>query len=63
MWIQVHEMLVIEGGDLEQAKDEINAYNPLVPKGQDIGIRFHIRSKTTRETNTPCFGFSCNVNV
>ena len=33
MLAQVQEMLYIEKGGDEQLKDELNAYNPLVPKG------------------------------
>ena len=33
---QVQEMLHIEKGGDEQLKDELNAYNPLVPKGKEL---------------------------
>lgn len=36
MWAQVHEMLYIERGGEEQIADELSAYNPLVPKGQEL---------------------------
>src|SRR5690625_6480251 len=36
MWAQVHEMLYIERGGEEQIADELAAYNPLVPKGQEL---------------------------
>jgi hypothetical protein len=36
MWHQVHEMLYIEGGGDDQIDDELNAYNPLIPKGQEL---------------------------
>ncbi len=36
MMYQVQEMLYIERGGIEQIKDEINAYNPLVPKGKEL---------------------------
>ena len=35
MWQQVHEMLYIERGE-EQIADELAAYNPLIPKGQEL---------------------------
>jgi len=33
---QVHEMLAIEKGGDEQVASELEAYNPLVPKGRDL---------------------------
>ena len=33
---QIQEMLHIEKGGDEQLKDELNAYNPLVPKGTEL---------------------------
>lgn len=36
MWHQVHEMLLIEKGGEEQIKDELRAYNPLIPQGHDL---------------------------
>lgn len=36
MWIQVHEMLHIEGGGEAQIDDELSAYNPLIPKGREL---------------------------
>jgi len=33
---QIQEMLHIEKGGEEQLKDELNAYNPLVPKGAEL---------------------------
>jgi len=33
MWLQVHEMLYIEKGGEEQIQGELEAYNPLIPKG------------------------------
>ena len=36
MLAQVQEMLHIEKGGDEQLKDELNAYNPLVPKGKEL---------------------------
>lgn len=36
MWLQVHEMLLIEKGGEEQIEDELSAYNPLVPKGNEL---------------------------
>ena len=36
MWHQVHEMLYIEKGGDDQIADELEAYNPLVPKGREL---------------------------
>jgi hypothetical protein len=36
MWHQVHEMLFIEKGGEEQIKDELQAYNPLIPNGREL---------------------------
>lgn len=42
MWSQVHEMVYIEKGDLEQVEQELEAYNPLIPKGQELVATFMI---------------------
>ena len=42
MWLQVQEMLHIEKGGAEQLVDELAAYNPLVPKGQELVATFMI---------------------
>lgn len=36
MLFQIQEMLHIEGGGEGQLQDELNAYNPLVPKGDEL---------------------------
>ena len=36
MWLQVHEMVYIEKGGEAQIPDELNAYNPLIPKGREL---------------------------
>ncbi|MBT7770961.1 MAG: DUF3501 family protein [Rhodospirillales bacterium] len=36
MWHQVHEMLYIEKGGEDQIKDELMAYNPLIPQGNQL---------------------------
>jgi len=36
MWQQIHEMLHIEKGGEEQIADELDAYNPLIPKGREL---------------------------
>jgi hypothetical protein len=42
MWMQVHEMLFIEKGGPEQIEHELSAYNPLIPKGQELVATFMI---------------------
>jgi len=36
MLLQIQEMLFIEKGGDNQLEDELNAYNPLVPKGKEL---------------------------
>ncbi len=36
MWHQVHEMLFIEKGGEAQVAGELEAYNPLIPKGREL---------------------------
>ncbi len=36
MWMQVHEMLFVEGGGEAQVSGELNAYNPLIPNGRNL---------------------------
>ena len=36
MWLQIHEMLRIEKGGEEQIAGELLAYNPLIPKGNEL---------------------------
>jgi hypothetical protein len=40
MWWQIQEMLYIEKGGEEQMADELAAYAPLVPKGQELVATF-----------------------
>jgi hypothetical protein len=42
MWWQIQEMLFIEKGGDEQLKDELSAYEPLVPKGSELVCTFMI---------------------
>ena len=48
---QVLEMLYIERGGEEQIKDELSAYNPLVPKGRELvaTLMFEIDEPVRRE--------------
>lgn len=36
LWWQIQEMLRIEGGGVTQIEDELTAYNPLVPQGNEL---------------------------
>src|SRR5579863_10650141 len=36
MWLQVQEMLRIEKGGSEQIAGELEAYNPLIPQGEEL---------------------------
>ena len=36
MWHQIHEMLYIEKGGEQQIADELEAYNPLIPQGEEL---------------------------
>lgn len=42
MWLQVQEMVYIEKGGAEQVPGELEAYNPLVPKGSELVATFMI---------------------
>jgi hypothetical protein len=42
MWLQVQEMLHIEKGGAEQIPDELAAYNPLIPQGDELVATFMI---------------------
>lgn len=42
MWLQIQEMLHIEKGGPAQIPDELAAYNPLVPKGDELVATFMI---------------------
>jgi len=47
---QIQEMLYIEKGGEEQLQDELNAYNPLIPKGKELvaTLMFEIDDPTLR---------------
>ncbi len=36
MWHQIHEMLFVEKGGDAQIQDELDAYNPLIPNGNEL---------------------------
>jgi hypothetical protein len=51
MWLQVQEMLHIERGGEAQIRDELDAYNPLIPKGDELiaTVMFEIDDPTQRD--------------
>ncbi len=51
MLSQIQEMLYIEKGGDEQLKDELAAYNPLIPQGKEFvaTLMFEIDNPTVRE--------------
>ena len=52
MWLQVQEMLYIERGGAAQLVDELAAYNPLIPQGNELvaTVMFEIEDPVQRET-------------
>ena len=51
MWHQVHEMLAVERGGEPQIVDELAAYNPLIPKGNELvaTVMFEIEDPVQRD--------------
>ena len=51
MWWQVHEMLYVERGGEEQVADELRAYNPLIPNGEELvcTLMFEIDQRERRQ--------------
>jgi hypothetical protein len=51
MWHQVHEMLHIERGGEPQIAEELEAYNPLIPTGDELTatVMFEIEDPIRRE--------------
>lgn len=50
MLFQIHEMLLVEKGGEEQLKDELLAYNPMIPQGSELAatIMFEIDNPVRR---------------
>ena len=50
MWLQVQEMLRIEKGGEAQLADELAAYNPMIPKGDELTatVMFEIENEDRR---------------
>lgn len=51
MLFQVQEMLLVEKGGAEQLQDELTAYNPLIPQGDELvaTVMFEIDNPVQRE--------------
>jgi hypothetical protein len=51
MWHQVHEMLAVERGGEAQIVEELEAYNPLIPKGSELvaTVMFEIEDPGLRD--------------
>jgi len=51
MWHQVHEMLAVERGGEAQIVEELEAYNPLIPKGSELvaTVMFEIEDPVQRD--------------
>jgi hypothetical protein len=58
MWHQIHEMLYIEKGGEEQIADELRAYNPLIPKGDELvaTVMFEIDDEKRRKATLERLG-------
>jgi hypothetical protein len=58
MWHQVHEMLFIEKGGEAQIADELNAYNPLIPDGDELvaTVMFEIDDEKRRKATLERLG-------
>jgi hypothetical protein len=51
MWLQVHEMLRIERGGEEQIAGELEAYNPLIPQGDELIATMMLEIEDARRRN------------
>ena len=51
MWLQIQEMLRIEKGGEAQLADELEAYNPMIPKGDELTatVMFEIENPDRRQ--------------
>lgn len=58
MWHQVHEMLHIERGGEAQIVDELAAYNPLIPQGDELiaTVMFEIENPERRDATLARLG-------
>jgi Protein of unknown function (DUF3501) len=58
MWHQIHEMLHIERGGEAQIADELAAYNPLIPQGDELiaTVMFEIENAARRDATLATLG-------
>jgi hypothetical protein len=52
MWLQVQEMLRIEKGGAEQIPGELEAYNPLIPQGDELIATLMLEIEDANRRNT-----------
>ena len=52
MWLQVQEMLRIEKGGAEQLAGELEAYNPLIPQGDELITTLMLEIEDANRRNT-----------
>jgi hypothetical protein len=52
MWLQVQEMLRIEKGGAEQIPGELDAYNPLIPQGNELIATLMLEIEDANRRNT-----------
>ena len=52
MWLQVQEMLRIEKGGDEQLAGELEAYNPLIPQGDELIATLMLEIEDANRRNT-----------
>ena len=52
MWLQVQEMLRIEKGGSEQLAGELEAYNPLIPQGDELIATLMLEIEDANRRNT-----------
>jgi len=52
MWLQVQEMLRIERGGEEQIAGELDAYNPLIPQGDELIATMMLEIEDARRRNS-----------
>src|SRR5580698_1938617 len=52
MWLQVQEMLRIEKGGEEQIAGELEAYNPLIPQGDELIATMMLEIEDANRRNT-----------
>jgi hypothetical protein len=52
MWLQVQEMLRIEKGGADQIPGELDAYNPLIPQGDELIATLMLEIEDEKRRNT-----------